>query len=40
MQIASLLYRSSIGAHSEIMFGVLIIVLGGYPITRLKFCLG
>ena len=33
-QIASLLCRSSIGGHSEIMFGVLIIVLGRYPIAR------
>jgi hypothetical protein len=35
-----LLCRSSIRGHSEIMFGVLVIVLGRYPIARQEFCLG
>src|SRR5262245_32499960 len=35
------LSRSSIRGHqSKIMFGVLVVVLGGYPIARLEFSLG
>jgi hypothetical protein len=34
------LCRSSIRGHSEIMFGVLVVVLGGNPIARLEFSLG
>jgi hypothetical protein len=34
------LCRSSIRGHSEIMFGVLVVVLGRNPIARLEFSLG
>src|SRR5262245_33882065 len=39
VQVAQLC-RSSFRGHSEIMFGVLVIVLGRYPIARQELCLG